>query len=99
MIGRVGMTRPLRQFLFKNRLDRGANVLAQPILDWIIPGLIGQQRKDGSIGIMAVAAAGLGGFPSPVDYAAFKFPPPSRHDPRLDRFCSDSTQQTRPWTE
>ena len=29
---------------------------------------------------MAVAAAGLGVFPSPGDYAAFKFPPPSRHD-------------------
>ena len=29
---------------------------------------------------LAVVAAGLGGFPSPGDYAAFKFPPPSRHD-------------------
>jgi len=32
----------LFQFLLENGLDRGANIQAQPVLDWIIANLIGQ---------------------------------------------------------
>lgn len=53
------------QFLFENRLDRGANTLSQTILDWIIARFIGQKRKRSSVSTvpngvipLAVAAAG-----------------------------------------
>jgi hypothetical protein len=75
------------QFLFENGLDGRAHVGPQPLLDRVEPGLFGQWHKARGVGnlvhgviSLAVAAAGWVGVSSPGDYAAFKFPPTSRHD-------------------
>jgi hypothetical protein len=75
------------QFFIENGLNRAADVGAKAILDRIKTFLTCKSRRRAGVcnlghGVISCGGASrrLGGRRSPGDYAAFRFPPTSRHD-------------------
>jgi hypothetical protein len=81
----------LRETLRPHLGLRGSWSLALDRTQWRIGATNARPR----FALDAYASRRLGGFTSPGDYAAFKFPPPSRHDRWFESTHSDQQDHRR----